>query len=126
MLLHGFPDITGWCDVSVSSRHALAGALTDGSTESFWESGEEERGRTKWIQITCPLGVAPSTVHIHIDNTRDIVVVISDRYMKHILLNYLPDYGIHVNVFFRRAKPWLYHSPTDTARRSSCTYVIAS
>lgn len=106
MLLHGFPDITGWCDVSVSSRPALAGALTDGSTETFWESGEEERGRTKWIQITCPLGVAPSTVHVHIDNTRDIVVIISDILMDHNLLNYVTKCHIHENYLFHRAKPW--------------------
>nr|XP_049693135.1 E3 ubiquitin-protein ligase MYCBP2 isoform X3 [Helicoverpa armigera] len=68
------PDVTGWCDVSVSSRAGMAGALTDGSTETFWESGDEDRNKAKWIQVAYPGGAAPDRPHVlavHLDNTRD-------------------------------------------------------
>ncbi|VVD05977.1 unnamed protein product [Leptidea sinapis] len=41
------PDVTGWCAISVSSRQGMAGALTDNSTETFWESGEEDKNRAR-------------------------------------------------------------------------------
>lgn len=69
--------MTGWCDISVSSRQGMAGALTDGSTETFWESGDEDRNKAKWIQMTYPGGTADDRPHIlcvHLDNTRDTVV----------------------------------------------------
>uniref|UniRef100_A0A183D5U0 DOC domain-containing protein n=1 Tax=Gongylonema pulchrum TaxID=637853 RepID=A0A183D5U0_9BILA len=34
-------DITGLLSYEVSSRQAMIGCLTDGSSETFWESGEE-------------------------------------------------------------------------------------
>lgn len=71
------PDVTGWCDVTVSSRQGMAGALTDGSTETFWESGDEDRNKAKWIQLSYPGGTPddrPHLVCLHIDNTRDTVV----------------------------------------------------
>ncbi|XP_069365103.1 E3 ubiquitin-protein ligase MYCBP2 isoform X3 [Maniola hyperantus] len=68
------PDVTGWCEVSVSSRPGMAGALTDGSTETFWESGDEDRNRAKWIQLSYA-GPShrdkPHVLCIHVDNTRD-------------------------------------------------------
>ncbi|XP_048488841.1 E3 ubiquitin-protein ligase MYCBP2 [Plutella xylostella] len=70
------PDVTGWCDVTVSSRQGMAGALTDGSTETFWESGDEDRNKAKWIQVAYPGGTMDDRPHIiclHIDNTRDTV-----------------------------------------------------
>ncbi|XP_050683096.1 E3 ubiquitin-protein ligase MYCBP2 [Leptidea sinapis] len=68
------PDVTGWCAISVSSRQGMAGALTDNSTETFWESGEEDKNRARWIQI-CYNGGSyedrPHIICIHIDNSRD-------------------------------------------------------
>uniref|UniRef100_A0A2A4JU85 RCR-type E3 ubiquitin transferase n=1 Tax=Heliothis virescens TaxID=7102 RepID=A0A2A4JU85_HELVI len=52
----------------------MAGALTDGSTETFWESGDEDRNKAKWIQVAYPGGAAPDRPHVlavHLDNTRD-------------------------------------------------------
>ncbi|XP_063837952.1 E3 ubiquitin-protein ligase highwire-like [Ostrinia nubilalis] len=70
------PDVTSWCDIAVSSRQGMAGALTDGSTETFWESGDEDRNKARWIEITYPPGTAedrPHIVCVHLDNTRDTV-----------------------------------------------------
>ncbi|CAK1554738.1 unnamed protein product [Leptosia nina] len=68
------PDVTGWCTITVSSRQGMAGALTDNTTETFWESGDEDKNKTKWIQIAYNGGSAedrPHIVCVHIDNTRD-------------------------------------------------------
>ncbi|XP_045784545.1 E3 ubiquitin-protein ligase MYCBP2 [Maniola jurtina] len=68
------PDVTGWCEVSVSSRSGMAGALTDGSTETFWESGDEDRNRAKWLQVSYAgpsYRDKPHVLCIHVDNTRD-------------------------------------------------------
>ncbi|KAJ8737500.1 hypothetical protein PYW08_000095 [Mythimna loreyi] len=54
----------------------MAGALTDGSTETFWESGDEDRNKAKWIQMAYPGGTPDDRPHIlcvHLDNTRDTV-----------------------------------------------------
>ncbi|XP_013162054.1 PREDICTED: E3 ubiquitin-protein ligase MYCBP2 isoform X3 [Papilio xuthus] len=68
------PDLTSWCEITVSSRPGMAGALNDCSTETFWESAEDDRNKSKWIQVTCPSGTPenrPYLVCLHIDNSRD-------------------------------------------------------
>ncbi|CAG9781999.1 unnamed protein product [Diatraea saccharalis] len=70
------PDVTSWCDITVSSRQGMAGALTDGSTETFWESGDEDRNKARWVEVTYPGGTTEDRPHIicvHLDNTRDTV-----------------------------------------------------
>lgn len=69
--------MTGWCEITVSSRTGMAGALTDGSTETFWESGDEDRNRAKWIQLSYSRPThqdKPHIVCVHVDNTRDTMV----------------------------------------------------
>ena len=65
-------DLTAQAEVSVSSRQAMVPSLTDASTETFWESGDEDRNKTKWIQIKIPGKEQPRSVAVHIDNGRDI------------------------------------------------------
>ena len=48
----------------------------DNSTETFWESGDEDRNKTKTITITCFMKAYPKTVYVHVDNTRDLAVSI--------------------------------------------------
>lgn len=52
----------------------MVGSLTDGSTETFWESGEEDRNKTKSITIICAHGHYPTLICVHIDNCRDLGV----------------------------------------------------
>ena len=64
-------DITGNVEIKVSSRQAMVASLSDNSTETFWESGDEDRNKSKWIAITS--GVAPfKNVALHVDNGRDL------------------------------------------------------
>lgn len=70
-------ELTEGVDVKVSSRTAMVTSLTDGSTETFWESGDEDRGKMKLITIqVCPesAGYPPRIVCIYIDNVRDMGV----------------------------------------------------
>lgn len=97
------PDVTGWCDVTVSSRQGMAGALTDGSTETFWESGDEDRNKAKWIQVSYPGGTPDDRPHIicvHVDNTRDTVVSQSPF---HGLRNLLCLFSAYFDAY----KPWM-------------------
>ena len=48
--------------------------IPDNSTETFWESGDEDRNKPKTITITCQGKANPRIVYVHIDNTRDIGV----------------------------------------------------
>ena len=48
--------------------------ISDNSTETFWESGDEDRNKPKTITITCQGKANPRIVYVHIDNTRDIGV----------------------------------------------------
>ena len=61
-------------DIKVSSRTAMVNSLTDGSTETFWESGDEDRGKMKLITIQICPETAPRIVCIYVDNSRDMGV----------------------------------------------------
>ncbi|KAG7266723.1 hypothetical protein CRUP_006269 [Coryphaenoides rupestris] len=65
-------DLTSVVDIKTSSRPAMIGSLTDGSTETFWESGDEDKNKTKTVTISCVKGLNASNVSIHVDNSRDI------------------------------------------------------
>lgn len=67
-------DLTTGVDIKASSRQAMIGHLTDNSTETFWESGDEDRNKTKTITIACSAHTFPRMVYIHIDNCRDLTV----------------------------------------------------
>lgn len=69
-------DITTQCEIKASSRPAMLASLTDNSTETFWESGDEDRNKSKWISLSCGGEDDESTVFknvcLHVDNGRDL------------------------------------------------------
>ncbi|XP_074033015.1 MYC binding protein highwire isoform X2 [Leptinotarsa decemlineata] len=65
-------DLTSTLEIKASSRQAMVGSLTDNSTETFWESGDEDRNKTKSVTMICPQGHHPVLICIHIDNCRDL------------------------------------------------------
>ena len=71
-------DLTPGIEIKASSRQAMIGSLTDNSTETFWESGDEDRNKTKTITIVCGVRSYPSMVYIHIDNCRDLTHKVSN------------------------------------------------
>ncbi|XP_046683725.1 E3 ubiquitin-protein ligase MYCBP2 isoform X4 [Homalodisca vitripennis] len=70
-------DLTPGMEVKASSRQAMVGSLTDNSTETFWESGDEDRNKTKTITLTSPPRSSLHLVYIHIDNCRDLANKVS-------------------------------------------------
>ncbi len=48
--------------------------FADNSTETFWESGDEDRNKTKTITITANPAHTPRMAYLHIDNSRDLGV----------------------------------------------------
>lgn len=81
-------DVMDGVDIKVSSRSAMVKSLTDGSTETFWESGDEDRGKTKLLTITLSpesVGCSPRVICIFVDNGRDAGVFYSPIYF------YLPN-----------------------------------
>ena len=66
-----YSDLAGQGTLKVSSNQAMLNSLTDGSTETFWESSGESRGNFKKIDLTFDEDVTPTAVAIHIDNTKD-------------------------------------------------------
>jgi len=78
-LVEGLTDITNISEIRVSSRQAMVASLNDNSTETFWESGDEDRNRGKWITLELPPqefkdqdGYVFASVSVHIDNGRDL------------------------------------------------------
>lgn len=70
-------------DVKVSSRTAMVSSLTDGSTETFWESGDEDRGKVKHIALQLSpesAGIVPRVVCVYVDNGRDTGVILPFRF----------------------------------------------
>ena len=50
-------DVTASVDIKVSSRQAMVASLTDNSTETFWESGDEDRGVIQWKIVWFEKGI---------------------------------------------------------------------
>ena len=50
--VEGLMDITASLDLKVSSRVAMVASLNDNSTETFWESCEEDRNKCKWVMAS--------------------------------------------------------------------------
>ncbi|XP_026474963.1 E3 ubiquitin-protein ligase highwire-like [Ctenocephalides felis] len=69
-------DVTQYVEIRCSSRQAMSASLVDDSTETFWESGDEDRNRPKHIDLIWPDDdnekTCPKAVYVHVDNTRDI------------------------------------------------------
>ncbi|EPY82786.1 hypothetical protein CB1_000626007 [Camelus ferus] len=74
-------DLTSIVDIKTSSRPAMIGSLTDGSTETFWESGDEDKNKTKNITINCVKGINARYVSVHVDNSRDLGVDLDSRHI---------------------------------------------
>lgn len=68
-------DLNGMFEITVSSRQALTNSLIDNSTETFWESDEEDRNKSKIIEISLnKLNYICKVIFVHVDNSRDIGV----------------------------------------------------
>ena len=71
-------DVTEGAEIKVSSRSAMVSSLTDGSTETFWESGDEDRGKMKLVTVQINADAfPPNMVCLHVDNGRDMGVSLS-------------------------------------------------
>lgn len=91
-IVEALKDLTPYVEIKASSRQAMIGSLTDGSTETFWESGDEDRNKTKSLTITCAHGHHAKLICVHIDNCRDLAVIYYNvKQMKNTLF--------HVNLF---------------------------
>ncbi|CAJ0567117.1 unnamed protein product, partial [Mesorhabditis spiculigera] len=65
-------DLSLECDVEASSRQAMVVCLTDGSPETFWECGEEDKSRARALTLTFRgNGTTPVLLAIFFDNVRD-------------------------------------------------------
>ncbi|XP_077518796.1 MYC binding protein highwire isoform X2 [Amblyomma americanum] len=65
-------DLTPSIELRASSRQAMANSLCDNSTETFWESGDEDRNKTKVLTLICGPHMRPTIVCVHVDNCRDL------------------------------------------------------
>ena len=84
-VIEAFQDLTPQMEIKASSRQAMIASLTDNSTETFWESGDEDRNKTKIITINNSNDVKDviiKSVYIHIDNVRDLGSKISNVSFK--------------------------------------------
>lgn len=70
-------DITESTEITTSSRPAMIPNLIDQTTETFWESSEDDKNKFKIITIQCthPFEI-PKAFYIHFDNCRDLNVSI--------------------------------------------------
>ncbi len=75
-------DITASLEVKASSRMAMVSSLNDNSTETFWESGDEDRNKSKWLTVSLKNGGKIKSISLHIDNGRDIGNKVSNLIFK--------------------------------------------
>ena len=64
-------DILSKDNLKVSSNQGMLNSLTDGSTETFWESSGESRTNFKKMDVTFDDVSSPAAVAVHFDNTKD-------------------------------------------------------
>ncbi|KAK4876736.1 hypothetical protein RN001_009242 [Aquatica leii] len=76
-VVESLKDLTSSVEIKASSRQAMVGSLTDASTETFWESGDEDRNKTKSLIVISGQNHHPKLVCVHIDNCRDLANKIS-------------------------------------------------
>lgn len=68
-------DITENTEITASSRPAMVPNLIDQTTETFWESSEDDKSKFKTITIQCTRpSEEPKAVYVHFDNCRDLNV----------------------------------------------------
>jgi len=68
-------DITERVEITTSSRPAMVANLIDQTTETFWESSEDDRSKYKTITARCAdASDGPKAVYVHFDNCRDLNV----------------------------------------------------
>ena len=67
-------DVTSALELKVSSRVAMVNSLNDNSTETFWESSDEDRNKSKWVTAAKKANekVSIRSLSVHIDNGRDL------------------------------------------------------
>ncbi|GFY47108.1 hypothetical protein TNIN_284731 [Trichonephila inaurata madagascariensis] len=70
--IQALKDVTPLVDIKASSRQAMVNSLTDNTTETFWESGDEDRNKIKMLNLACGSKILPKMVYLHIDNCRDL------------------------------------------------------
>ncbi|KAG8179148.1 hypothetical protein JTE90_015337 [Oedothorax gibbosus] len=70
--IQALKDLTPLVDIKASSRQAMVNSLTDNTTETFWESGDEDRKKVKMLSLSCGSKTQPKMVYLHIDNCRDL------------------------------------------------------
>lgn len=73
--VEGLIDVTASLELKVSSRVAMVGSLNDNSTETFWESCDEDRNKSKWVTASVKAGekaIVVKSISVHIDNGRDL------------------------------------------------------
>lgn len=73
-------DITENVEIATSSRPAMVPNLMDQTTETFWESSEDDKNKFKTITIHCTRpSDNPKAVYVHFDNCRDLNVSVNDN-----------------------------------------------
>jgi hypothetical protein len=65
--------------LKVSSNDAMSNSLTDKSTETFWESRDEARAKSKQITVTFETYYPVFGVAVHVDNQKDAGVSVKER-----------------------------------------------
>ncbi|XP_060843295.1 E3 ubiquitin-protein ligase MYCBP2 isoform X2 [Rhopalosiphum padi] len=66
-------DITENTEITATSRPAMVPNLIDRTTETFWESSEDDKNKFKTITIQCNHAFEePKALYIHFDNCRDL------------------------------------------------------
>ncbi|KAL3078261.1 hypothetical protein niasHS_012148 [Heterodera schachtii] len=64
-------DLSSEAQLDASSRAQMVGCLVDGNCDTFWESGEEERGRTERRLRAANFGPGALLLALFIDNAKD-------------------------------------------------------
>uniref|UniRef100_A0A1I7W188 RCR-type E3 ubiquitin transferase n=1 Tax=Loa loa TaxID=7209 RepID=A0A1I7W188_LOALO len=65
-------DITGILRYEASSRQTMIGCLIDGNSETFWESGEEDKNRPRYVTVHCDIrSYKAMLITVYVDNIRD-------------------------------------------------------
>lgn len=64
-------DILSKGRLKVSSNEAMSNSLTDGTTETFWESRDEPRGQPRKLTVIFDKEKSVFAVAVHIDNQKD-------------------------------------------------------
>ena len=71
VLVETLKDLTHLMEINASTHKQMISSITDCSTETFWESGDDDRNKIKTLTFSFTDNCLPQLICVYVDNVKD-------------------------------------------------------